>query len=97
VTERVAIVGAGLAGLSAARELARHDIEVVILEARDRIGGRAHTLHDPGGDLPVELGPEYVHGLPDVTVGLARAAGLTRNARERELLLARARAPAQAS
>jgi monoamine oxidase len=76
-TQRVAIVGAGFAGLSAARELAGTDCTIDLIEARDRVGGRANTVVDPGADLPVELGPEYVHGLPEVTVALARAARFT--------------------
>ena len=58
---RVAVVGAGAAGISAARELLSHSHEVKVLEARDRIGGRAWTdtslVHHP-----IELGAEFVHG-----------------------------------
>ncbi|MGH2517573.1 MAG: flavin monoamine oxidase family protein, partial [Ktedonobacterales bacterium] len=50
---------------------------VAILEARDRIGGRIYTLHPPGGGLPVELGAEFVHGMPRETLDIVRAAGLT--------------------
>ena len=38
---------------------------VVVLEARDRVGGRIHTLHDPEVPHPIELGPEFVHGHPE--------------------------------
>ena len=58
------VVGAGVAGLAAAGTLARAGWNVTILEARDRIGGRIHTLHDPLCPVPVELGAEFVHGMP---------------------------------
>ncbi|HXM70476.1 MAG TPA: FAD-dependent oxidoreductase, partial [Thermoanaerobaculia bacterium] len=43
----VVVVGAGVAGLAAARELRRRGLTVVVLEARDRIGGRVLTVRDP--------------------------------------------------
>ncbi len=67
----VAIVGAGMAGLAAAKTLLERDLKVSILEASDRIGGRAHTLHDG-----IELGPEFVHGCPDSTLEIVKAADL---------------------
>lgn len=73
---QVAIVGAGFAGLNAARILAERGISVVVIEAREHFGGRARTVHDDGAALPIELGPEYVHGCPDVTRTLAGKAGL---------------------
>ena len=60
----VIIVGAGMAGLAAAHELGRAGLSVLILEARDRIGGRLFTLHPPGHADPVELGAEFIHGKP---------------------------------
>lgn len=55
----VAIVGGGLAGLVAARELAAAGLDVVVVEGRERLGGR--TLHRPfrGTDVPVEMGGTY--------------------------------------
>src|SRR2546425_1029277 len=47
---RVIVVGAGLAGLAAAHELTRAGVEVAVLEARDRPGGRVHTLPEPVSD-----------------------------------------------
>jgi monoamine oxidase len=56
------VIGAGAAGLAAARALVDAGQRVVVLEARDRIGGRIATLHLPGLGAPVELGAEFVHG-----------------------------------
>jgi monoamine oxidase len=60
----VIILGAGAAGLSAAMEISRAGGKVVILEARDRLGGRIFTCHDSVCDVPVELGAEFIHGRP---------------------------------
>jgi monoamine oxidase len=62
--EPVIIIGAGAAGLAAAATLGQAGISVVILEARDRIGGRIFTQHDAACDAPVELGAEFIHGVP---------------------------------
>jgi len=56
---KVAVVGAGLAGLAAADELRRHDAEVVVLEARDRVGGRVWSRELENGAV-VEMGAEFV-------------------------------------
>ncbi len=58
----VLILGAGAAGLAAARELSRAGRRVTILEARPRPGGRILTFEDSLSPLPVELGAEFVHG-----------------------------------
>jgi monoamine oxidase len=55
----VAIVGAGFAGLTAAVELQRHGKSVAVLEARDRVGGRAHNHHIGGGEIS-EAGATFV-------------------------------------
>jgi monoamine oxidase len=55
----VVIVGAGIAGLTAARELTRAGRKVLIVEARDRVGGRIHTIQSSEGH-PVELGATWV-------------------------------------
>jgi monoamine oxidase len=60
----ILIVGAGVSGLAAAGELARAGHNVTIVEARDRIGGRVYTRHDPLCPVPIELGAEFVHGTP---------------------------------
>ena len=57
----VIIIGAGISGLIAARELARAGKTVCILEARNRIGGRIHTVNHPDCSAPLELGAEFVH------------------------------------
>jgi monoamine oxidase len=75
----VAIIGAGMAGLAAARMLAEQGLEVVLIEGRDRVGGRVETIHSEAA-LPAELGPEYVHGEPVATIDLLREAGMGREA-----------------
>jgi monoamine oxidase len=77
----VVIIGAGAAGLSAARALAQAGLSVELLEARDRVGGRILTVPDAGG-YPLELGAEFVHGEPPVTLALAREAGASMVAAE---------------
>jgi monoamine oxidase len=71
----VVIIGAGVAGLTAARLLGEAGLRVLILEARDRIGGRVWTTYSLDG-LPVELGAEFIHGHPRATFDLVRAANL---------------------
>lgn len=60
----VIVVGAGVAGLAAAVELAHADVQILILEARDRLGGRIFTRHDPATKAAIELGAEFIHGRP---------------------------------
>lgn len=72
----VLVVGAGLAGLAAAAELAGRGVDVLVIEARDRIGGRVHTVRPNGCALPVELGAEFVHGEAPELTALARDAEL---------------------
>jgi monoamine oxidase len=70
----VIVIGAGVSGLAAARELVRAGREVIVLEARDRIGGRIHTLHDRQTPVPLELGAEFVHGMHPALWDVLRAA-----------------------
>ena len=69
------VIGAGAAGLAASVELARAGQSALLLEARDRIGGRCHTLEVPGLAVPVELGAEFIHGWPIATLALLERAG----------------------
>ncbi len=73
----VIVIGAGAAGLAAADELSRKGARVLILEARDRIGGRCWTRRVPGLSIPLELGAGFIHGEAKVTHTLLRRAGLT--------------------
>ena len=57
--DRVVVIGAGIAGLAAASRLRRVGIACVVLEARDRIGGRLHTVDLAG--VPVDLGGSWIH------------------------------------
>ena len=73
----VVVIGAGLAGLSAAQALRARGIATVVLEARDRIGGRIHTSR-LWPDLPMDLGASWIHGTDgNPLTDLARAARAT--------------------
>jgi monoamine oxidase len=71
------VVGAGAAGLMAAREIARAGKRVTVLEARDRCGGRIYTLPTAEFGYPAEGGPEFLHGAARVTRAVMREAGLS--------------------
>ena len=73
----VAIIGAGAAGLAAARELHQAGLDVIVLEARDRIGGRVFTIRDRRTPEPIELGAEFVHGHALEVREIVDAASLT--------------------
>jgi monoamine oxidase len=69
------VIGAGAAGLSAAAQLAQAGCSVLVLEARDRIGGRILTRSDADLTFPLELGAEFIHGdAPATSELLHRAA-----------------------
>ena len=70
------IIGAGAAGLGAARRLADEGHTPLVLEARDRIGGRAFTRYDLA-PFPVEQGAEFIHGENVFTWGLLQRYGLS--------------------
>ncbi len=71
----ILVVGAGLAGLSAAERLHRAGRDVVVLEARARVGGRVHSTSIEGG-LRVDLGGQWIGPGQDRMYELARAAGV---------------------
>lgn len=72
---RVLVLGAGVAGLSAARALSDAGEGVTVLEAKDRLGGRTYTNRD-FASVPVEFGAEFIHGERAATWELVRALGL---------------------
>jgi monoamine oxidase len=72
----VIIVGAGAAGLMAAHMLIKAGQTVIILEARDRIGGRIYKSNNPLFSDTVELGAEFIHGNLPVTLDLLKEANI---------------------
>ncbi len=72
----VIVLGAGIAGLAAARTLAEAGKQVLLLEAQNRVGGRMRTLHVPELAQPIELGAEFIHGRPAELLALLEEAGL---------------------
>ncbi|WNG89181.1 flavin monoamine oxidase family protein [Mycobacterium sp. ITM-2016-00317] len=72
----VVVVGAGFAGLTAARELTRFGHDVVVVEGRDRVGGRSHTGTVAG--VPVDLGATFVGPTQDAVLALADQLGCER-------------------
>ncbi|WP_203138767.1 flavin monoamine oxidase family protein [Microbacterium sp. JZ31] len=71
--ERIAVVGAGLAGAVAARRLTRSGFEVTVIEARDRVGGRLQTLTADGWPVPPQLGGWWLTD-DDTDLGIRLAA-----------------------
>jgi monoamine oxidase len=72
----VVVVGAGLAGLVAARDLAAGGAEVLVLEARDRVGGRTLTLPAADG-TPIDHGGQWIGPTQDRIAALAQTLGVT--------------------
>ncbi len=72
----VVIIGGGASGLAAAQALSRAGKSILLLEARDRLGGRIHTVRDSAFPLPLELGAEFIHGRPDDLLNIVRDANL---------------------
>jgi len=72
----VVVIGGGVAGLAAAGRIAAAGRKVLLLEARDRLGGRVHTIIEPRSDHPVELGAEFLEGEPRELDQLAKRGGI---------------------
>ena len=72
---QVIVVGAGVAGLVAAKRLSDRGLDVLVLEARDRVGGRLWSHRMPNGEI-VELGGEWISTSQGAVVGLANELGL---------------------
>jgi monoamine oxidase len=71
---QVIVIGAGAAGLAAANRLVENGVDVTILEARDRIGGRVWTLRPSTLAVPIEFGAEFLHGeTPELNEIVSRA------------------------
>lgn len=73
----VIILGAGAAGLNAARLLTQRGYYVTLIEARDRIGGRIWTIHPAESPIPIEFGAAFAHGRPPEMIDLFRQARVT--------------------
>ncbi|MCU1442944.1 MAG: oxidoreductase [Cryobacterium sp.] len=72
--ERVAVIGAGIAGATAARELADAGFNVVVVEGRDRAGGRLLTVDNDDWPFPIDLGAAWVRDSSTNTLASALAA-----------------------
>ncbi len=75
MTTDILILGAGASGLACARKLGSKR-RVIVLEARDRVGGRMFTHRTKAYPVPIDLGPEFIHGCPQETFDLLEEAGL---------------------
>ncbi|KAA5540313.1 flavin monoamine oxidase family protein [Adhaeribacter rhizoryzae] len=73
----VIVVGGGACGLMAAQELAKAGKQVLVLEARNRLGGRIYTARLNDFSIPVEAGAEFIHGDLPLTQNLLNSAGVT--------------------
>lgn len=73
----IIIIGAGAAGLTAARILSQSGKSVCLLEARDRIGGRIQTIKGEGFSMPVEAGAEFMHGELPLTKALMKESNVS--------------------
>lgn len=68
---QILVIGAGISGIAAARQLKAQGFQVTLLEGRDRVGGRIYTNRTLG--IPVDLGASWIHGITNNPIGkLAR-------------------------
>jgi monoamine oxidase len=74
--QNVVVIGAGAAGIAAARQLQKAGLKVTVLEARTRLGGRVYT-DTTRTSIPLELGAEFIHGESVVTHQWLEQAGFT--------------------
>ncbi len=72
----VLIIGGGVAGLAAAAELHDAGVQLRILEARERLGGRVWSVHAAGLQTAIDLGAEFIHGKPPELFSIAKKAKL---------------------
>jgi len=85
-TADVLVIGAGIAGLRAAEVLVATGRRVIVLEARDRLGGRIYT--DRSWGVPVELGASWIHGVENNPIAaLAAAKGIPTQATDYESIM----------
>lgn len=73
------IIGGGASGLSAGKEMAKASKKVCVLEARNRLGGRIHTLNVTGFSTHIEAGAEFIHGDMPATKSLLKEGGFEFN------------------
>lgn len=72
----VVVIGAGASGLACAHELLNRGLDVQVLEAQSRIGGRIYTQRDASLQTPMEMGAEFIHGTPKSTMGFLESLGV---------------------
>jgi len=85
MNDTIIIIGAGAAGLMAAKELSSKQQTVIVLEADKRLGGRIYTLYDVF-EKPVETGAEFIHGKLTLTHQLLKEANLSFHATKGKML-----------
>jgi monoamine oxidase len=84
--QTVIVVGGGVAGLVAAKDLAAKGYRVVILEGNERAGGRIHTITNNTFLNPAEAGAEFIHGNLPATLSMMKEAGIPYHAIEGEMV-----------